>query len=155
MRISKSVKEDERVMFGALRKCILYVFGALVIFFPIEIAAETDGNYQYSISQGEAKITKYVGVESYVFIPNMLGNCVVTEIGRSAFENNAYIACVVMPDSVKEIGFYAFRGCTNLSSIELSANVSIIWSQAFQNCSSLTSIMPNSITPSSACFSLV
>lgn len=99
----------------------------------------TDGDYTYTVlSGGAAEIVKYNGTEAQVTIPSTLGGKVVTSIGNNAFDRNANIASLTVPENIGRMGNYAFANCANLRSVTISAET-VGW-QAFTNCDSLTDI---------------
>ena len=136
---------------------ILFAFGM------VNALAATNGIYTYSVSNGEATITKCsTSANGDITIPATLGGYPVTTIGRSAF-NNCYslvnitisdgvtsigdyafsrcnIESITIPDSVTSIGKSAFSDCTKLISIEISDSITNIGDSAFANCESLVSI---------------
>ena len=125
-------------------------------------------NYEYTIRNGEATITKYTGDEEDVVIPERLGGYPVTEIGEYAFEHSS-IKTVQLPEGIEYIGRYAFRycfgltdiilpeslktindsvfyKCTSLKRIQISEGVESIGENAFRSCTELTDIvLPNSL----------
>lgn len=116
-----------------------------LILFAAGAAAETEGDFTYTVSDGCATITNYDGF-STVTIPETLGGYPVTAIGSFAFSHD-YITSVTMPDSVVSIGDYAFYNRTSLSSVTFGSGVVSIGSSAFNKCSALTEIViPDSVT---------
>ena len=116
-----------------------------LILFTAGAAAETEGDFTYTVSDGGATITNYDGF-STVTIPETLGGYPVTAIGNFAFSHD-YITSVTMPDSVVSIGNYAFYNRTSLSSVTFGSGVVSIGDSAFSNCSALTEIViPDSVT---------
>lgn len=113
----------------------------------VGVSAETSGNYTYTVSDGEATITKYNGSDRDVTIPDTLGGYPVTTIGKSAFEGSTHLGSVVIPDSVTTIGQWAFYNCAKLNSVIIGDSVTTIGLAAFFFCESLTSVViPDSVT---------
>ena len=81
--------------------------------------AQTSGDWEYSISNGKAKITKYNGSDTEVTIPSELEGYTVTTIGYYSFFEIETIEKVIVPDTVTAIEYCAFSGCDLLSSITL------------------------------------
>ena len=111
----------------------------------------TSGDYQYTVSNNQATITRYTGAGGAVFIPSSFllqpdGQYPVVSIGNNAF---AYtdLASVSIPNGVTSIGSYAFSTCGDLTSITIPNGVTSIGECVFLNCGSLTSVsIPNSVT---------
>ena len=105
--------------------------------------------FEYSITNGEVAITKYIGSRTEVVIPSEIEGYPVTSISSSAFRGCDYLRSITIPASVKSIGNYAFDDCDSLASVTFGENSKLtsIGEVAFLNCSSLTSIeIPASVT---------
>ncbi len=99
------------------------------------------GDYVYSLLDGgTVNITYYLGNDSDVTIPAVIGGKKVTSIGGSAFEGCTSLTSISIPDGVTSIGDSAFVGCTSLTSISIPDGVTSIGDFAFYGCSSLTNI---------------
>ena len=57
-----------------------------------------------------------------------------------AFEDNAHLERIVLPEGLASIGFVAFSDCAQLRSISLPSSVTTIETAAFSGCDQLTSI---------------
>ena len=86
---------------------------------PLSARAETDGDWEYSVSSGVATVTKYTGTDTVVTVPNMFGSYQVTTIGESAFEGNATMTEIHFPTGLTTIQAKAFKGCVGLTSVTL------------------------------------
>lgn len=95
---------------------------------------DADNPFQYTVEDGKATLTAYVGEETEVEIPDTLGGAPVCAIGDKAFENNAKITSVVLPEGVTTIGWFAFSGCVALKQITLPQSLATVSYGAFQNC---------------------
>ena len=106
------------------------------------------GDYKYSVlDDGTLEISKYVGSDTDVIIPNEINGTAVTSIGDYAFEWCSSLESITIPDSVTSIGNYAFYDCLSLESITISNSVTSIGYFAFAFCRSLESVtIPNSVT---------
>jgi len=85
-------------------------------------------------------ITGYCGEATELAIPADFGGVPVTQILASAFENQAQLTSVTIPQGVTVIGSRAFAGCTGLKAIAIPAAVTQIGTSAFEGCSALTSL---------------
>ncbi len=117
--------------------------------------------YEYTVTDGEATITRvYVDEADVVFPTEMDGYPVtaiganvfdyplnvhsvvmhegVTEIANNAFDNCSLMTSVQIPSTVRTIGAYAFRYCDHLTSIEVPKEIESIGTGAFSQCSRLT-----------------
>ena len=98
--------------------------------------------YRYTLSDGYATVTSYLGTEETVVIPATLGGCPVVAIGEEAFKNGTP-AAVVIPDGVRRVDWFAFGGCYRLASVTLPESVVAIGYGAFDLCApTLTFVCP-------------
>lgn len=98
--------------------------------------------FEYSISQGKAKITKYNNLSNStsVVIPCYINSFVVDEIGSLAFEGQSMLREILILDGVTTIGSQAFMGCSSIKEIVVPASVTSIGESAFSGCSLLEKI---------------
>lgn len=99
------------------------------------------------LPNGTVSITKYIGTDTVVTIPEQIDGYTVTRIGGGpyyynygAFQDNTNIEKVIIPDNVTNIGESAFRGCTALKSASIGNGVREIKDYAFSDCTSLTDL---------------
>lgn len=136
---------------------------ALNTVFCFQVAyADTYENWQYTVSNGKANLTAYIGTATTVTVPAKINGYTVQtvsgiyttnyktkvvsiiissgvkEIGASAFKGYSSLSRVTIPDSVTNIGASAFADCSSLAGITLPSSVTSIGSSAFQNCTSLS-----------------
>ncbi len=64
-------------------------------------------------------ISGYVGVSETIWVPSYIGDVSITKISSSAFQNQAAITNVVIPNTVTFIGSSAFYGCNAIENITL------------------------------------
>lgn len=127
----------------------------------------TDRAFDYILNEnGEAVLTKYIGYNPYIVLPDNVGFAnvnygVVTEIGAETFTGtlaqeviipdtvkrignyafkNSDVINIVIPESVEEIGNGAFYGCAALETLSLPESVKEIGVKAFQGCTNLKNI---------------
>ena len=87
---------------------------------------------------------KYNGHASTVVIPADMN---IDTVGDYAFENNAQITSVVIPEGVMTVGGFAFRNTNHLQSVSFPSTLTYIGYRAFESCAVLASInMPDSVT---------
>lgn len=103
-------------------------------------------DFEYEInSEGQIAITKYIGKNSNVIIPDEIDNKLVTQISKQAFRKTAVVS-VQMPNNITTIQIAAFEGCNLLETITLSKSLLQIEMYAFENCSLLKNItIPSSV----------
>ncbi len=113
---------------------------------PLGVSAESEGDYEYTVANGETTITGYTGSGGDVVIPSTLGGYPVTTIGNYTFEDCTGLTTVTIGDGVTSIGECAFLSCASLSSVNIPDGVISIGEYAFAGCNSLTSIaIPSSV----------
>jgi len=141
------------------KKLLVRLFVCLCLLLATDSWAETSGDYEYTVSDGEITIVRYIGPGGDVVIPDTINGMPVRRIGNIAFDGNSSLISVVIPDSVTymsdgfpfglsvpEVGG-SFAKCENLSSVVLSNSFTNIGSFAFFECTSLTNvIIPDSVT---------
>lgn len=106
-------------MRGALRivPLILVIMVAMVPLATDNVRAETYGDFEYTVSDGTVKITKYVGSGGSVTIPSEINGMPVTSIGERVFYYCSKLTTIDIPDSVTSIGSRAFYECSYLTNI--------------------------------------
>ena len=111
------------------------------------VSADQDGDYTYTVSNGEATITGYTGAaDGAVTIPSTLGGYPTVYIGTDAFYFSNRLTSVTIPEGVTTIGDYAFCYCYQ-ASFTIPHSVTTIGRYAFCDCRYLTSVtIPNIIT---------
>lgn len=99
--------------------------------------------YTYSVSNGVATITGYVGNEKALVIPASIDGYRIVSIGDHAFEDSSLVS-VIISDGVESIGWFAFNGCVKLKEITVPASVTSIGYSAFGAADSKTNILCHS-----------
>ena len=95
------------------------------------------GAYRYTVENGEATITEYVGTDANVTIPDTIGGKPVVAIGTDAFADQLTLKSVTLPDSVTRIEFGAFFRCVALESVNLGRGIREIDALVFSHCDKL------------------
>ena len=111
--------------------------------FSLTAFAETEGDFEYSVSDSKATITKYNGSDAELDVPSTLGGYPVTVIGDYAFNGCSGLTSITITNSVESLGAWSFSDCVNLTSITIPESVTNIGRCVFIGCSSLTSITVN------------
>ncbi len=119
---------------------VILALALAVSLLAVSVLADSSGDWEYSITNGEATVTKYVGNAAAVTIPSALGGCPVTNIGDEAFCNCTDVTSVSIPNTVTRIGCGAFEECSSLTDITIPGSVTRIEEYAFGACTSLTSV---------------
>ncbi len=98
------------------------------------------GEYEYSLSSGDATIEKYLGSATDVIIPSTIDGYEVKEIDYDAFLNSK-ISKVTIPEGITRIRFEAFKNCESLSTVNFNAvNCEGTVSPVFAGCKNLKTI---------------
>ena len=83
-------------------------------------------DFTYTVDWDEVTITGYLGEDADIVIPSKIDGYSVGEIGFGAFEHNATITSVTIPDSVTTVQSQAFHDCPALRAFYVSeANPSL------------------------------
>lgn len=85
-------------------------------------------------------ILEYLGSNSLVEVPGIVGETPVVAIGENAFASRQDILQVILPDSIRRIEKSAFRECSAMVKINLPDNLREIGEFAFQKCSQLSEV---------------
>ena len=92
-------------------------------------------DFTYRLARGKVHITRYIGNDSEVIIPETYtinGKVrLVTVIEESAFEANDNITSVSLPATITSIEPYAFYDCTSLSDVVIWSKYAEIGEKAF------------------------
>lgn len=115
--------------------------GLLLSASALKSYALTEGDYTYTVTNGQATITAFrTSYTGSLLITNSLGTYPVVSIGASAFEDCSGLKSVAIPSGVTNIGDWAFCSCYTLVTVKVGTNVTAIGYCAFYKCDSLTSV---------------
>ena len=116
-------------------------------------AEETGSNFEYDIlSEDTVVITKYLGDETLVFVPERLDGKVVSAIGERAFQGNGSVEQIVLPQGIEVIESLAFKDCSSLQYVVMGTELKNIGQDAFSYCSSLKELrLPEGMTVIDLC----
>lgn len=102
------------------------------------IETDEENPYLYYILNSEVTLTGYKGeLDDTLFIPKEIGGYPVISIAGYAFEGNADIKSLLLPETLKSIGPCAFKGCESLEEVAVTASVETIGNFAFAGCNAL------------------
>ena len=118
--------------------------------------------FEYTVTNGSAAITRYIGTDTHVVVPASIGGFPVasvcgfasssariesvilangiSRIDVGAFMSNSYLREVTLPPSVKSIGDRAFFDCGFLTAVRFSEGLEEIGESAFAYDRALTGI---------------
>lgn len=92
-------------------------------------------------------ITKYLGTETDVIVPQVIRGEKVTVIGTAAFHACMQLRSVTLPEGLITLGRSAFYGCGSLQSVLLPGSLTQISWRSFGSCASLMKLtIPDSVT---------
>lgn len=86
------------------------------------------------------EIDEYIGEDTEVYVPRIVGNTMVTALGDHCFMNNSTITRVITSSPLWTVGEYAFIDCTALSYFECNYALNSIESGAFSGTTALKTI---------------
>lgn len=132
--------------FKNIMRIVLILILVFLVFEQKAFANETEVNYEnenfvYTVVDEQVTISKYIGKDTNIVIPNKIDQYDVTKIGDSAFDHCSNIVEVVIPDTVTYIGDHVFNACENLTKVSMSPNVTRIGMHTFSYCSKLEEIL--------------
>ena len=100
-----------------------------------EILIEQDGLvFSLNDKDNTLILKRCESAASEVIVPSQVNGAAVTGIGALAFNANAHIESVVLPEGIIKIGKMAFFGCDELTEISIPGSVTEIGESAFRNC---------------------
>jgi len=105
-----------------------------------DVIVSKDEKFTFEKVDGGVTITGYDGDVTLLQIPEEVDEQAVVAISDKAFDSEAEITEVIIPDSVKKIGNYAFNYCEKLKKLQLGNGVEEIGEGAFSVCSSLKEV---------------
>ena len=96
------------------------------VFLTIPLFAQNQNDFEFTTIETNGNqsiiITKYIGNNVNVKLPEYINGVRVTAIGERAFEQSN-IKTIEMSNSVISIGMRAFYGCQELTTVLFSASV--------------------------------
>ena len=102
---------------------------------PVDGEAPTETpDFFYTVKDGKATVTAYVGKATEVTVPATVDGCPVVAIGDRAFMGRTDVTSVTLPDGVEQLGWFSFSGCVALRHVSLPDSVASIGYGSFDNC---------------------
>ncbi len=95
--------------------------------------------YTYTITDGYATITQYLGSATDIVVPAEIGGYPVASIGENAF-SAAKVASVFLAEGISHIDDSAFLNCYALRKVTLPSSLISIDDNAFYSCGSLSDV---------------
>ena len=131
-----------------MKKFLVLLITLVAVMLNCALADKTSGNYEYVLlKDGTAKITRYIGNEEKLIVPDELDGHQVSGAKNAAFKDLTNLTYISLPDSITSIGGFTFVNCPRLTAISLPNSLTSIGENAFYNCPSLITIsLPDSIT---------
>lgn len=128
--------------------CALVLVLLCVFVLPATAQAATEGDYTYTVTDGEATITACKSsISGKITIPSTLGGYPVTAIGNGAFYGKEKLTGVTIGSNIKAIKVNAFAYCSNLGSVTIKNGVKKMGANVFKECDALKTItIPDSVT---------
>jgi hypothetical protein len=118
--------------------------------------AEVEGEFEYTVQNGNVTITGYTGRLRNMVIPPTINGQPVVAIGNNAFSlynpnvllnvSDYGITSVTIPNNVRTIGQSAFANNKQLTSVIIPNGVTTIGMNAFTSCGLTSITIPNSVT---------
>jgi len=93
-------------------------------------STESVSGYKYTLIDGGAEITGYIGDDVHLVIPASVDGHRVLSVANSAFEDTDLVS-VILSDGIENVGWFAFNGCVKLDSITVPSSVKQIGYYAF------------------------
>jgi len=117
----------------------------LVLLLVVPSIAQAE--FKYTTNNGAITITKYIGSDSDVTIPDTIDGLPVTAMGSSVFCNCQNLTKVTIPNSVTRLGSFVFADCTSLTDLTIPNRVTRIERGTFSGCVRLRHFtLPDSVT---------
>ena len=130
-----------------MKKIVLLVLLVAATLCLAACEADPAKGFVYTVDAGEVTIAQYTGNAKEVNIPDAIEGMPVTTIGDGAFQANARLTSVTIPDSVTSIGERAFQDCKSMTSVTLGSGLEVIAKDAFRSCEALQRVaIPDSVT---------
>ncbi|MGN0465102.1 MAG: leucine-rich repeat domain-containing protein [Lachnospiraceae bacterium] len=100
---------------------LMVIVSVMMMFISLPVSADNvSGDWEYTVSSGEATLTKYIGNSRIINIPSSVNGYPVTGIGNKIFYDTN-ITSLTIPASIEYIGSAAFANCKYLTNVNYNA----------------------------------
>lgn len=90
----------------------------------IAIVEGNPADYEVKVSNGEARIIKFIGEPTnMIVVPNVINGVKITSIGSEAFTNQTQIEKIIISEGIREISNGAFSNCYSLKEVRLPSTL--------------------------------
>lgn len=114
---------------------------------PPQNLQEPSENFEYKTDSDTVTIKKYIGNNETVIIPDTIESKPVTVIGETAFQGNATVKTVKLPNTVRAVKWGAFSDCKNLENVILNEGLTELGHSVFAGESKIEEIViPSTVT---------
>ena len=140
-------------MGNEIKNCYIFIVSTVILvmkeesemvnFFLLheQIFSGNDDGLVFSVANGEATVTGYIGEPESVIIPDFYGCYPVTEMRDNAFYNCESLTDIIISSNVRIIGHHCFYACSALERVDLPTNLCQIGSGCFCGCDRLEFIV--------------
>lgn len=97
-------------------------------------------NFSIKQIRGGVSITKYLGEEIEITVPDTIDGYRVLRIEDKCFFGNKKVKKIIISDNVESIGELAFGSCTSLKDIVLPKNITEFGKDLFKGCKKLENV---------------
>lgn len=106
-------------------KKVMLICSCLLLMFLCGCSKErSEGDWVYTVKDGDAYLTQYKNRTEQIIIPDKIGKYAVVGLGENLFaETQTEVQSVVIPNTLTTIGVRAFANCKNLNSITIPESV--------------------------------
>ena len=114
---------------------------------PTVVSVSYVNDFEYKINSDKTlTITKYIGHDSVLTIPNMIDGRRVSSVGDGAFEKNEFITKIIISEGIESIDCFCFSQCERLNEVVFPASIYKIGMCAFMKCGKIEKItLPNNM----------
>ena len=106
--------------------------------------------FEFVVEGNEAVITRYLGTNQHVEVPDMVNGLRVVGVDAQSFAG-APLQTVSFPDSLRRLNMDALKGCTKLVEVSLPAGIEHIGGCLQDGCPELKTLVLRGAALSPAC----